>query len=243
MAGPDDILSGLPDTLRESNRPIIIYQGAPQGQIESLTGNALGLLFWLALLSVFFAVIVFCVWRVWNPALDAAQFSPVYAEGRPVGIARRIDERKQINAAAAGLVEYLDEVRQDNVNRRKTRATHPLLSDRDGLDSLRREWDAMCNARREAIYDRRIGQIEIRLDELRRQRSVETDPSQLARLDTDITSLTRQQFDETERRRTGSDASLRCIPAALAPVCSTSAAEAWCNPGRTRPGEFTDKAS
>lgn len=243
MAGPDDILSGLPDTLRESNRPIIIYQGAPPGRVEELTGNSLGLLFWLALLSVFMAVIVVCFWRVWNPALDASQLSPVYAEGRPVGIARRIDERKEINQKAAGLVEYLDAVRADTANRRRTKASHPLINDRDGLDALRREWDVMCNSRRDAIYERRIGQIEIRIAELRRQRAAETDRAQISRFDADLSILARQQLDESERRRTNSDPSLRCVPAALAPVCTASSTEAWCNPARARPGDFQDKAS
>ena len=242
MADPEDILSGLPDNLRESNRPIIIYQGAPPNQIEALTGNSLGLLFWLALLSTFLAVIVFCFWRVWSPTLDASQYSPVYAKGRPEGIARRIDERALINQKAGGLVEFLDEIRADNIYRRRTKASHPLLNDRDGLDALRRDWDTMCNSRREAIYDRRIGQIEIRIAELRRQRSVERDQTQITRLDADLASLARQAFDENERRRTNSDASLRCVPASLAPVCTSSAEEPWCNPARTRPGEFLDKA-
>lgn len=243
MAGPDDILSGLPDTLRESNRPIIIYQGAPPNQLESLTGNSLGLIFWLALLSVFLGVVVFCFWRVWNPGFDKTQVSPIYAEGRPIGIAKRIEERRQINQQAAGLVEYLDAVRADTINRRRTRASHPLIADRDGLDALRRDWDLMCNSRREAIYDRRIGQLDIRIAELRRQRSVETDPVQITRLEADLSSLSRQQFEESERRRTNSDPSLRCVPAALAPVCTTSSTEPWCNPGRTRPGEFLDRGS
>jgi hypothetical protein len=232
---------GLPETLRGSTRPIIIYQGPPQGDIDAVVGNSLGLLFWLALLSVCLGITLFGAWTVWNPAHVRGSYSPIHAEGRPAGLAGQIEERRQINGQAIGLIEFLDSIRTDTLNRERTDANHPLISDRGGIDELRKEWDAMCLSIREGIYDRRIAQTEGRIVELRQRRGVERNPTELYRIDVDIMNLEQQRLTELERRRTDSDPTLRCVPAAIAPVCSNSNADAWCNPQLTRPNEFRDR--
>jgi hypothetical protein len=235
-------LRGLPETLRTSNRPIIIYQGQPQSEIDAAVGNSFGLLFWLALLSVCLGVTLFGAWTVWNPAHVRGAYSPIYADGRPAGLAGQIQERRQINAQGAGLIEFLDNIRADTMDRRRTDANHPLMTDRGGIDELRKEWDAMCLSVREGIYDRRIAQLEGRIVDLRQRKSLERSPTELYRIDVDIMNLEQQRVTELERRRTDSDPTLRCVPAAMAPVCSNSNAEAWCNPQLNRPNEFRDRA-
>jgi hypothetical protein len=118
-----------------------------------------------------------------------------------------------------------------------------LFSDRDGIDDVRRQWDAMCSNIRARIYDRRVGQIDARAAELRRQRSREGDAVERARMDSDLRSLAQQRTDQLDRRRTDSDPALRCVPASEAPVCSDSNNDAWCNPDLRRPGEFVDEVS
>jgi hypothetical protein len=235
-------LRGLPETLRNANRPIIIYQGAPQSEIDAVAGNSLGLLFWLALLSVCLVVTIHGAWSVWNPAYARGVYSPIYPQGRPAGLAKQIEERRQINTQAVGLIEFLDRIRADTVDRRRTNASHPLISDRGGIDDLRREWDAMCLSIREGVYDRRIAQLEGRILELGQRRGLERDPATLAGINADLFSLLQQRDAEVERRRTDSDPTLRCVPAAQAQVCSNSNADAWCNPQLSRPNEFRDKA-
>jgi hypothetical protein len=242
MPDPDEHLTGLPEVLRSSNRPIVIYQGAPPGDFDSRTSNAVGVLSWLALLTVCLVTIVFCAWQVWNPGYDQSQFSPIYADGRPRGLAKQIEERRLINERADGLVGFLDQLRAEDPGRRST-LSHPLFSDRDGIDDVRRQWDAMCSNIRARIYDRRVGQIDARAAELRRQRSREGDAVERARMDSDLRSLAQQRTDQLDRRRTDSDPALRCVPASEAPVCSDSNNDAWCNPDLRRPGEFVDEVS
>lgn len=239
MPEPDEPQGRLPDVLRSSNAPIIIYQGAPP-QLDVQTNNALGLLSWLALLTVCLSTIIFCVWQVWNPAHDQTQFSPVYANGRPLGLAGQIEERRQINERAEGLLVFLDGIRSDSSS---AALTHPLMSDRDGIDDLRRRWDAMCLNVRSRIYDRRIGQLDARMVELRRRTSRERDTVERARLRGELQALARQRNDQIEIRRTDSDPSLQCVPAEQAPVCSGSNDNEWCHPERKRPRDFVDQAS
>lgn len=243
MPDPDDTISGLPEVIRNSNRPIVIYQGPPPGQFDPATTNALGLLSWLVLLTICLATIGVSVWTVWNPGYEEGQFSPVYEKGRPAGLANRIEERQEINARAEGLLEYLERVRADNVARRRNTDVLPLITDRNGIDDLRGEWDDMCRSIRARIYDRRIGQIDARVSELRARRRQIADPVERARLDGDIDALAQQRRDELDRRRTDSDPALRCVPAAQAPVCSDSNHDAWCNPQLNRPNEFRGEGS
>ncbi len=243
MPDPEDNISGLPEVVRNSNRPIIIYQGPPPGQLDAPTTNAVGLLSWLTLLTICLVAIALSVWTVWNPGHDQTQFSPIYAQGQPVGLAKRIEERQEVNTRAEGLLEYLERVRADNLGRRRSGETHPLITDRDGVEDLRSQWDAMCRSIRARIYDRRIGQIDARLSELRAYRRQVADPVERARVDGDLAGLTEQRRAELDRRRTDSDPALRCVPAAQAPVCSDASAEPWCNPQHGRPDEFRAEAS
>lgn len=243
MVGPVKRPGGLPDIIRETDRPIIIYQGPAPGQMDSASGNALGLLSWLALLSVCLGVVGFCYWRVWNPSHDLNQPSLIYKEGRPMGLAKQIEERTQINALAEGMASYLDRVRSDSLDRRRTRATHPLLSDPGGIDQLRREWDDMCLNVREGIYERRIGQLDAQLAELRRQRQLQAATPEAGRIDAKVQDLLRRRSDELVRRKTDADPALRCTPSAHAAVCTDRNGEAWCNPDRVQPREFVDKAT
>jgi hypothetical protein len=242
MAKPDELPGGLPDILRNANRPIVIYQGgAPPNEFAQAT-NALGVLVWLALITLCLAVAGGYAWRVWGVGNDRSQFSPVYAEGRPVGLMGRLEERRRINASADGLIEFRDDVRADNVESRITTVTHSLFTDRDGIDALRREWDALCAGISARIFERRIGEIDSQAVALRQRRLIETDPAGLARIDAELARLRQQRSDQIERRRTGADPSLRCTPAAEAPVCSGADEEPWCNPQLGRPEDFTDEA-
>lgn len=243
MGEPNEHLSGLPDIVRSSDRPIIIYQGAPPGALDAPTSNALGLLSWLALLTICLGTIVYCGWQVWNPGHDQRQFSPIYAEGRPLGLAKQIEEREEINGRADGLVEFLTQLRAVQFGRSRSTITHPLISGRDGVDDVRRQWDAMCINIRARIYDRRLGQIDARANELRRRRARAADPVERAQLDGELQSLRQQRFDQLELRRTDGDASLRCVPAAEAPVCADFANDPWCNPELMGPREFVEQAS
>lgn len=242
MDEPEDPIGGLPDIVRNADRPIIIYQGGPPNQLDQAASNSLGLLSWLALLSLCLFIIGFCFWSVWNPAHDPKQASLVYAEGRPLGLARQVEERRQINKTADGVVSYLDRLRADNFDRRRTRASHALFSGPGGIDELRREWDAKCQSVRESIYDRRIGRLDAQIAELQRQRARQSDAVQAARLDEDLQTLVRQRTLETANRRADSDPALRCTPSALAPLCAAESADPWCRPERGAPREFTGKA-
>jgi hypothetical protein len=243
MVGPVKGSGGLPDIIRETDRPIIIYQGLPPGQGDATSGNSLGLLSWLALLSLCLGVVGFCYWRVWNPSHDGAVASLIYKEGRPLGLAKQIEERTQINALADGIGPYLDRVRADSLDRRRTRATHPLLNDPGGIDQLRREWDDMCLSIREGVYERRIGQLDARLAEARRRRALQPTATEAERLDAEMQALLRQRADEITRRRTDGDPALRCTPSAQAIACSEKNGEAWCNPDKVQAREFVDRAS
>ena len=50
-------------------------------------------------------------WAMWNPNHDKTTFSPIYAEGRPLGLYRQIEERERVNETSAGLTEFRDAVR------------------------------------------------------------------------------------------------------------------------------------
>ncbi len=241
MPEHDEPTSGLPDIIRDSNRPIIIYQGAAPGQLDPVTGNAIGLLAWLSLLTVCLIVIGLSFWSVWNPSHEETRYSPIYADGQPLGLASRVNERREINAQTTGLVEYVERIQLDNFDRRRTNETHALIDGAGGVDALRREWDATCRRVRARIYDRRIGDMDTRLSEARRQLRQTQDPAQRATLDTNIAELVQQRRAEVDRRRTDSDPALRCIPAASAPACSLTSQDPWCNPEIARPDEFASR--
>jgi chorismate mutase len=243
MSESDENLSALPEVVRNANRPIVIYQVAPGYNLDVPTSNALGLISWLALLTVCVGAIVFSVWQVWNPGHDPRQFSPIYAEGRPLGLAGQIEERRQINQRADGLVGFLDRLRADRVITGRSAATHPLISDRDGIDDLRARWDTACRNIRARIYDRRLAQIDLRLSDLRAQRLRAGDSFARAKIDGDLKTMQQQRSDQVSRRLNDSDPALRCIPAAQAPVCEDANAAAWCNPKLSAPREFVDEVT
>lgn len=241
MPEADEHLGGLPDTVRNSNRPIIIYQGAPPG-LDAQTYNALGLLSWLALVTLCLAAIVFCTWQVWNPGYDQRQFSPVYAEGRPLGLAGQIEERRHVNERAEGLIAFLDRVRAERASgSSSSAASHPLISDRDGIDDLRRRWDELCLNIRARIYDRRVGQIDAELSALQLRLQQARDAAERTRLNGELRNLQQLRREQIERRRTDGDSTLRCVPAEQAPVCSATSNDEWCNPELKRPGDFLDE--
>lgn len=243
MPDHDDPIGGLPDIVRDSNRPIIIYQGAAPGQIDPVTSNALGLLAWLSILTVCLIAIGLSFWSIWNPSHDPARYSPIHAEGQPRGLANRVSERREINARTAGLLQYLERVQSDNFDRRTTDETHALIEGANGVDALRRDWDAACRAIRARIYDRRIGDVETRLSDLRRRLRQTQDAAQRTELNAGIADLAQQRRTIADQRRTDSDPALRCTPAAEAPVCSRTSDEPWCNPELARPGEFVERRS
>lgn len=248
MAEPNDPLAGLPDVLRTSNRPIIIYQGPPpQSYVDARTNNALGLLAWLALITICLGIAAFSAWTLWNPTFDATRFSPIYAQGRPRGLTGQIEERRQINAWAEGLTDYRDQLRAANDAHRVVTLSKPLITGREGIDldhqgvdELRRRWDAMCQNIRASIYDRRLDAIDVRTSQLRNRRARAGDPAEQQSIDDALQSLRLQRADIVERRRTDSDPALQCTPAAQSDVCSDSNNDAWCNPQLRRPEEFAD---
>lgn len=239
----DDQIGGLPDVVRDSNRPIIIYQGVSPGGLDPVTSNALGLLSWLSILTICLIAIGFSFWSIWNPGYDESRYSPIYAEGQPRGLANRVTERREINAATTGLLQYVDRLYADNADRRRTNEMHPLLNGADGVDALRREWDAACRSVRARRYDRRIGALDARLSQARRELRQTQDPAQRATIEANVAALVQQRRDEAERRRTDSDPVLRCMPAAEAPVCARDSEEPWCNPEIGRPDEFAERRS
>jgi hypothetical protein len=139
---------------------------------------------------------------------------------------------------AEGLIEFRDAVQSDNFTGRISTESHALLTDAQGIDALRRQWDAMCAAVSTRIFERRIGLIDVRAAELRQTRSLTRDPGERQRIDSELASLRQERADQFERRRTGGDPALRCTPAAEAPVCNGAHDDVWCNPTRTRPDEF-----
>jgi hypothetical protein len=243
MADHDDIVGGLPDVIRDSNRPIIIYQGPPPGQIDPVTSNALGLLAWLSLLTICLIVIGVSFWTIWDPSRDPARYSPLNGEGQPRGVANQVTERREINRQTANLVEYLERIQGDNFDRRRTDETHPLIDGGSGIDTLRRQWDAACRRVRARAYDRRIGDIETRLADVERRLDLAQDPVQRAELQGTRNELIAQRRSELQRRQTDSDPTLRCTPAIEAPACSHANADPWCNPELGQPDEFNERRS
>lgn len=243
MTDHDDPIGGLPDVIRESNRPIIIYQGVAPGQLDPVTSNALGLLAWLSLLTICLIVIGLSFWMIWDPSRDPARYSPLNVEGQPRGLANRVTERREINTRTGDLVEYLERIQADNFDRRRTNESHALLDGGAGIDTLRRQWDAACQRVRARVYDRRIGDIDTRLADVRRRLRTTQDPVERAALETTFAELTAQRRSEVERRRTDSDPTLRCTPAIEAPACSHANADPWCNPELGRPDEFNERRS
>jgi hypothetical protein len=194
-------------------------------------------------LTVCLGAALFCAWEIWNPGHNQRQFSPIYSEGRPLGLAKQIEEREEINARADGLIEFLDRLRAAGARGSGSGVAHPLITGSDGVDDVRRRWDAMCNTIRARIYDRRLGQVEARTLELRRRLAQASDPAERAQFYEGLRSLQEQRRDLLERRRTDSDPALRCVPAAEAPACSDSSNDPWCNPELARPSEFVDQVS
>ncbi len=241
MPEHEEPIGGLPEIIRDSNRPIIIYQGVAPGRLDPATSNAIGLLAWLSLLTVCLVVIALSSWAVWNPSHDETRYSPIYADGQPSGLANRVEERREINALASGLVQYVERIQADNFDRRRSNERHALIDGAAGIDALRSEWDETCRRVRARIYDRRIGDLDTRLSEARRQLRQAQDRAQRETLSASVAVLVQQRRDEAERRRTDSDPGLRCTPAASAPACSLTSQDPWCNPDIARPNEFAQR--
>lgn len=246
MTDSNDPLSGLPEVLRQSNRPIIIYQGnpAPPPLVDTRTTNALWLLTWLGLVTLCLGIAGLSAWAMWNPTFDKERFSPIYAEGHPRGLIKQTQERDQLNDLADGLLDIRDTLRLNNERGRFVSVTHPLIVNRQGadqgIDELRRRWDAMCQDIRARIYERRFSEIDVSVGQLRYERTLASDPAELKRIDDALQALRLQRNDIAVRRRTDSDPALRCTPAIQANVCLDSDTNPWCNPRLGRPEEFVD---
>jgi hypothetical protein len=238
MANPDDSTGGLPDVLRNANRPIVIYQGAPPPNEFQQVNSALGVLLWLALVTVCLVVAGAYAWKVWGGGHDRAHFSPIYAEGRPMGLMKQVEERREINGVAEGLNEFRDAIHADNLNGRITAETHRLITDAQGIDTLRRRWDALCEAVSARIFERRVGELDARAAALRQERTRAADPAELARIEGELLRLRAERNERYQQMRSGADPTLSCTPAAQARVCSGQQSEAWCNPQLERPDEF-----
>lgn len=250
MPEPNDPLANLPDILRDSSRPIIIYQGPPpSAYVDQRTNNALGLLAWLALITICLGIAAYSAWTIWNPTFDATRFSPIYAQGSPRGLTAQLEERREINSWAEGLVDFRDQLRAATDARRVVPPTHPLITDRQGIDldhqgidEVRRQWDAMCANIRARIYDRRFAVIDTRIAQLNRDRNRAIDGgTEQQQLDSQLEAARAQRADLAEQRRTDSNPTLRCMPAAQADVCSDNDQDPWCNPQLRREEEFADQ--
>ena len=240
MTEPEDNLNALPELLRQSNRPIIIYQAGPP-MLEPRAGGALGLIAWLALFTISMIVAASCFWMVWNPNFDRKQDSVIFSEGRPFGLMRQVEERRAINDSAAGLVDYLERLR-DGHGFAGDISAPAVLVDHDGIDDLRRQWDALCQNVRARLYARRIGRIEAQIAQLGQLRAQATDPDQRASLNNQVGDLRLQRANTLAQQRQNSDPALRCTPAAQAPACSDSSSDLWCNPQLARAEEFSGEA-
>ena len=236
----NDTPNTLPELLRQSNRPIIIYQGGPP-ILEPRAGGALGLIAWLCLFTICLVVAASCFWMVWNPNFDRNQDSVVFAEGRPFGLMRQIEERRTINDSAAGLVDYLQRLR-DSHGFVGDAAAPAVLVDHDGIDDLRRQWDALCQDVRGRIYGRRIGRIDAQIAQLNQLRTQARDPDQRTSLNDQVRDLRQQRSDVLAEERQNSNPQLRCTLAAQAPACSDSSSDLWCNPQLARGEEFSGEA-
>lgn len=225
----DETLGGLPDSWRTSSQPIVIYQGGPPPGAETPTSNALGLLFWLAMITLCLGVAGFSAWAMWNPNHDKDVFSPIYAEGRPLGLYRQIEERERVNETSAGLTEFRDAVRRQNSSSDRSAITHPLVTGEGGIDALRREWDELCNTIRFQIYEERLGQVGDLIRQRQQQRALATTTEERRLLDQELVNL-RDQVTLLQRERdTQSNPALRCTPAREADACTPSDHEPWCD--------------
>jgi hypothetical protein len=229
----DDILRGVPDKLRNSGQPIIIYQGVPPEQATAqATSNALGLLFWLFMITLCLIVAGASAWAMWNPNHAnrndrGRQFSPIYAEGRPLGLNKLIEERERVNAAAEGLSAYRDRVSA----RRELTQPHPLITGTtDSIDTLRQQWDNACSDIRRQIYQDRLDVIEANLLQLRRRTAV-APPAERPALEEERRLLQRLQLQTVALRDANGDPELSCVPAAQADVCGRGDHDPWCDGG------------
>src|SRR5690242_7231820 len=87
----------LPELLRQSNRPIIIYQGGP-ATLEPRACGAVGLIAWVWLFTIFVIDAASCFWMVWTPNFARNQDSIDFGEGRPFALMLQIENRRSINA-------------------------------------------------------------------------------------------------------------------------------------------------
>jgi hypothetical protein len=229
----DDPLAGLPENWRHSGQPIIIYQAPPPRDFDSATSSSLGVLFWLALITVCLTVAGVSVWTMWNPnhagmTDNKRWFSPIYAEGRPLGLNKLIEEREQISAAAAGLLQYRELARAG----REASQPHPLITGpSDSIDALRAQWDAGCRSMRRQIYQARINRIEADLLRVRRRLTIVANPADRAALAGEAQRIQETQRQNIRLRDADGDPSLSCTRAAQADVCSQNDHEAWCDGG------------
>jgi hypothetical protein len=229
----DDILRGVPEKLRNSGQPIVIYQGVPPEQATAqATSNALGLLFWLFMITLCLIVAGASAWAMWNPnhanPTDRGRwFSPIYAEGRPLGMNKLIEERERVNAAAEGLAAYRDRVSA----RREANQPHPLITGTtDSIDALRQQWDGACRDIRRQIYQDRLDVIEANLLQLRRRAGVAA-PADRPALAEERLRLEELQRQTARLRDADGDPELNCVPAAQADTCGRGDHDPWCDGG------------
>jgi hypothetical protein len=202
----------------------------------------------MAVVTACLVVAGYCAWRVWSPGFNENRFSPIYADGAPVGLMKQIEEREQVTAWSEGLASFRDTIQANNNANRVTDLAHPLISDRpgirredEGVDTLRRQWDQMCQTIRARLYERRIGAIDSNAAAWRMQRQRATDAAERTRIDAELEALRVQRAAEVERRRTNADPALSCTPAAVAPACARDDSSPWCNPQLADPDQFPAK--
>jgi hypothetical protein len=230
----DDILRGLPEKLRNSGQPIVIYQGVPPEQATAqATNSALGLLFWLFMITLCLIVAGASAWAMWNPGHanpnDRGRwFSPIYAEGRPLGLNKLIEERERVNAAVEGLGAYRDRVSA----RRELTQPHPLITGTtDSIDTLRQQWDNACSDIRRQIYQDRIDVIETNLLQVRRRLQAAPAADRPALLEERRRLEEQQRQTVRTRDNPSTDQELSCVPAALADTCGRGDHDPWCDGG------------
>ncbi len=201
--------------------------------MKSATSSSIGVLFWLALITLCLTVAGFSAWTMWNPnhasvTDDKRWFSPIYSEGRPLGLNKLIEEREQISAAAAGLVEYRELVRLG----RDAASPHPLITGpSDSIDALRGQWDAGCRNIRRQIYQGRIDRIEADLLRQRRRVAVVANAADRAALAAEARRMEDIKKQTVSLRDADGDPALYCTRAAEADACSQNDHEPWCDGG------------
>jgi hypothetical protein len=190
----EGVPAGLPDAWR--NAHVVVYQGPPP-DAETPTRNALGLLFWLAMITLCLLIAGLCFMTIWGDK----------------GLIRQIEAQERITADSDPLLDYVEDLRRQNnelamINLDGGVTEPPALTDLPqaitGIKDLRERFDRHCLE----IAGRVRGDIENRQQGIREA------------LATNIGARERYDLLEQQRRLQEQLRSLQCAPARAAAECN-----------------------